>query len=147
MGMEFGERCGGEQLVDHMLPIPGEGRVIHVPLCNNDRRVAKFNFDDLCRKPLGRADYALIATHYDAIFLDKVPKLSVNDGVEFKRFVSLVDIMYDKKVALHCLSEVPCDELYNTPVDMHIDEQLAWKRCQSMLTEMSSMKYSHRASL
>jgi len=142
---KFEKLAGAEAERDVELPIPHEKRTIYIPAVNHEEGVARFNFADLCGKPLGRSDYSLIATNYHTIFVDNIPRLTTNDAIEFKRFVSLIDMMYDKKVNLHTLSEVPCREIYGNTDDLHLDEQFAWRRCQSMLTEMQSTKYQNMA--
>jgi cell division protein ZapE len=138
-------KLAGNISKDVQLAVPFEKRNVHVSAAG-DEGVARFTFSDLCGKPLGRSDYSLIATKYHTVFVDDIPQLTADHGIEFKRFVSLVDMMYDKKVNLHTLSEVPTEELYfGKTDDLHLDEQFAWRRCKSMLTEMASTKYQSMA--
>jgi len=87
---------------------------------------------------------------FHTVFLDAVPKMTAEeDGIEFQRFVSLIDILYDKKVKLHMQSEVHCASIYQPPAHMEElggdelsgqagDALWAWRRTQNKLTEMSS---------
>jgi len=87
------------------LPIPQEKRHITIPAQGTDSRgasVARFSFDDLCSQNMGRADYSTIAEKYNTIFIYRVPKFEPDLGAEFRRFVSLTDILYGKKVAFIC---------------------------------------------
>jgi len=139
---KFLKAAGDDIQHDVELPVPLESRSLKIKAAAPSEGVARFTFQDLCKKPLGRSDYSLIATNFHTVFVDDVPQLTADDGVEFKRFVSLVDMMYDKKVSLHLLSAVPCSEIYTGgEKDLHLDDLFAWRRCRSMLTEMQSSKY------
>merc|ERR1712176_1049367 len=132
-----------------MIAIAHEKRGIMVPASGVDVRggkVAKFSFHDLCVQNLGRADYSTIAENFNTIFIEGVPKFKQELGTEFKRFVSLTDILYGKKVALYMQSAVHTDVLFEdglNPDDMDIDEMMAFNRCSSMLAEMQNPKYHH----
>eukprot|EP00928_Gymnodinium_smaydae_P004052 TRINITY_DN11418_c0_g1_i1.p1 TRINITY_DN11418_c0_g1~~TRINITY_DN11418_c0_g1_i1.p1 ORF type:complete len:584 (+),score=66.54 TRINITY_DN11418_c0_g1_i1:56-1807(+) len=129
------------------LPIPHEKRSITVPVTGQDARgasVARLSFDDLCVNNMGRADYSVLAEQYHTIFIEAVPKYKPDLGAEFRRFVSLVDILYGKKVAVYLQSEVPTKELFASSAmnaDLDLDELIAFRRCSSMLGEMQSPKY------
>jgi len=128
-----------------------EGRPFPVPMSGVDAqggRVARFHFDDLCSKARGRAEFAALATEFDTVFIDEIPKLNADLGAEFCRLVSLVDMLYDKKCILHCTSELPMHAIWDMPESVdNVDEMWAWRRTRAKLTEMSSMKYTKMASL
>jgi len=110
--------------------------------------VARFSFDELCGKSLGRAEYSAVAENFHTVFLDGVPKYKPDLGAEFRRFVALTDILYGKKVALYLQSEVHTDELFagsaaGAEADLDLDELWAFRRCTSMMSEMQSPKYHH----
>jgi len=134
---------------DLEVPIFQEKRSIKVPFHGLDKqgaRVARFSFHDLCVKNLGRADYSTIAEHFHTVFVDGVPKFVPDLGAEFRRYVSLVDILYGKKVALYLQSEVDTDELFANSMmspDLDMDELWAFRRCTSMMSEMQNPKYHH----
>merc|ERR1740129_1676017 len=134
---------------DFQLRIPMEKRHINVPAFGVDARgakVARFTFEDLCGKNMGRADYSTIAENYHTLFIEEVPKFKPDLGAEFRRFVSLTDILYGKKVALYLQSEVHTSELFSDAMmnpDMDLDELWAFRRCGSMLQEMQNPKYEH----
>merc|ERR1712087_210481 len=80
------------------------------------------------------------------VFIEGVPKFKPDLGAEFRRFVSLTDILYGKKVALYLQSEVHTSELFSDAMmnpDMDLDELWAFRRCGSMLQEMQNPKYEH----
>lgn len=127
-----------------------EGRPIQVPAsgaCEHGH-VARFHFNDLCGKPRGRAEFAALATKYDTIFIDEVPRLNADLGAEFARLVSLIDVLYDKKCLLHCTSELPMCEIWDMPENTNnMDEMWAWRRTKNKLAEMASTKYAKVAGI
>jgi len=134
------------------LQVPNEGATRKLPIqqASSSHGVARLPFDDLCRKPRGRAEYSALAQSFHTVFIDAVPKMTAEeDGIEFQRFVSLIDILYDKKVNLHMQSEVHCTSIYQPPAHMEElggdelsgqagDALWAWRRTQNKLNEMSS---------
>lgn len=143
----FKEAINGSLETDLEVLIPQENRKVKVPMAGVDGRganVAKFSFNDLCGKTLGRADYSVLAEHYHTIFVEGVPKFTPDMGAEFRRFVSLTDILYGKKVALVMQSETPVDKIFADAAmdpELDLDELWAFRRCSSMLGEMQSPKY------
>merc|ERR1719188_968151 len=100
---------------DEAVAIAQEGRNLLVPASGEDvrgARVAWLPFHALCGKDTGRADYSTLAEKYHTVFITGVPKFRADLGAEFRRFVSLTDILYSKKVALYLQSEVHTDELF-----------------------------------
>eukprot|EP00944_MAST-04C_sp_MAST-4C-sp1_P006817 g6817.t1 len=143
-----------------------KGRNIHVPLAAENTNVARFTFADLCEKPLGAGDYIKIAQTYHTIFLLDIPVLTKFEINEMRRFITLIDILYehDTKVVFTASAdpmnlfkpenEVDADEDLDhgdllgtaeyTPVIK--DEVFAFDRTISRLTEMQSTEYLRRAS-
>jgi len=134
------------------LKVPNEGATRKLPIqqASSSHGVARLPFDDLCRQPRGRAEFSALAESFHTVFIDAVPKMTAEeDGIEFQRFVSLIDILYDKKVKLHMQSEVHCASIYQPPAHMEElggdelsgqagDALWAWRRTQNKLNEMSS---------
>ena len=73
---------------------------------------ARFSFAELCEKPLGARDYLAIAARYATIFIDRVPVLAENRRNEAKRFILLIDTLYDHRTRLVVSAEAPPEELY-----------------------------------
>lgn len=69
-------------------------------------------FDELCLQPLGAADYLAIGSRFETVILSNIPKLNHEKCNEAKRFVTLIDALYECKVRLICSAEVPIRELY-----------------------------------
>lgn len=63
---------------------------------------AQFHFDDLCRKPLAAEDFLIIASNFHTVFLHDVPKLTLEEHNEARRFTNLVDALYEHSVRLIC---------------------------------------------
>ncbi len=111
-----------------------KGRTIPVPLAA--RGVARFSFTDLCEKALGARDYITIATHFHTVVLDGVPQLSRDKRNEARRFMNLVDALYEHRVKLVVAADGPPDGLY--PEGHGADE---FQRTVSRLMEMQSRDY------
>jgi cell division protein ZapE len=92
------------------LPLAVNGRVVELPLVANG--VARATFWDLCAKPLGAADYLAIAQAVRVLILEDIPALSSENYNEAKRFVTLIDALYEAKVRLICSAADAPERLY-----------------------------------
>lgn len=110
------------------------GRVIVVPA--QAMGVARFAFEDLCGRPLGARDFLKIANRYHTVVLDRVPVFSRLRSDEAKRFILLIDTLYDRGVKLVASFAVPLGQL---PQDDKTAFEFA--RCISRLEEMRSADY------
>lgn len=86
----------GENVVARDIPM--SGRTLHVP--HSSGRCARFSFADLCEQPLGASDFLTIAAQYDVVLIDHVPMLGPERRNATKRFIILVDALYDNTVRL-----------------------------------------------
>jgi peroxisome-assembly ATPase len=86
----------GEQVVETALTT--QGRKVHVPKAALEARVCQFSFQELCEKPLGAADYLVIAEAFPVVFVRDIPKLRLESINAMRRFITLVDCMYDAGV-------------------------------------------------
>jgi len=116
--------------------IPMKGRSIHVPAAAG--RAARFTFADLCEKPLGASDFLAIADRYDAVFVEHIPQLGPEKRNETKRFITLVDALYDKSVRLYATAAAPAEELLT---ERRGTEGFEFDRTVSRLFEMRSPDY------
>merc|ERR1719160_2311795 len=116
-----------------------------VPKCGADDRVAYFTFSDLCERALGAADYLSVAMRYHTVFVDEVPKLTLAERNEVRRFITLVDTFYEKRVKLVLRADSPAQDIFTfAEVDKASavqDEIFAWDRTVSRLIEMQSSEY------
>jgi cell division protein ZapE len=113
-----------------------KGRILHVP-CSADG-VARFGFSDICEKPLAASDYLRLAHDYHTIMIDRIPVMDYPERNAAKRFIALIDTLYDNAVKLMASAEAD-------PVSLYIatdgDEANEFKRTASRLIEMSSESY------
>lgn len=86
---------GGEQ---HPLTLHVQGRQIDMPRFHNG--VARAKFYDLCGRMLGPADYLALADAVRVLILEDIPCLGRNNFNEAKRFVTLIDALYEAKIRL-----------------------------------------------
>lgn len=110
------------------------GRQIAVPLMAMG--AARFGFADLCDKPLGTRDFVRIAHQFDAIVIDNIPQMDRTRSEASKRFILLIDSLYDRGVKLAASFAVPLEQL-------GADDKTAFEfqRTLSRLTEMQSEEY------
>lgn len=112
------------------------GRDLFVP--SSAVGVARFSFSDLCEKPLGSRDYLQIADHFDTILLEDVPRLTFEKRNEAKRFITLIDALYDNRIKLVISAEARAEELYHASQGT---EAFEFDRTVSRLIEMQSHEY------
>lgn len=116
------------------MQIEVKGRVIAVPEAHLG--VAWMSFDALCRAPLGADDYLAIARAFHTLILEGVPRLSRDERNEARRFVTLIDALYDSHVHLIASADAEPDELYAAG-----DGADLFQRTASRLMEMRSEEY------
>jgi cell division protein ZapE len=103
-----------------------------------DGSVGRFTFKELCETPLGAADYLAIAQRCDTIILTDIPKLTPEKRNEAKRFVTLIDALYEHKVDLLCTAAAEPEALYTDG-----DGAFEFKRTVSRLAEMQSKNWGN----
>ncbi len=111
-----------------------QGRTLHV--LNQAMGVARFEFDELCKKPLGAADYLTLARRYPTLLLDRVPRMGLDERNWAARFVTLVDALYESKTKLVMSADAQPDDLYVSG-----DGAFEFQRTASRLHEMRSAAY------
>ena len=111
-----------------------QGREIEIPKVAEGVAIA--GFGDLCEKPLGPADYLAIAENFHTLVLRGIPKLGPKKRNEAKRFVTLIDALYEAKVNLICSADAPAEALYEEG-----DGAFEFERTVSRLMEMRSVEY------
>lgn len=96
-----------------------------------------FSFAELCGEPKGARDYLTLAAQCDTLVLTHIPQLTSDKHNEARRFITLIDVLYDYKVTLICSAEVAIDDLYRHGKNAH-----DFSRTRSRLIEMQSTQYS-----
>ncbi len=92
------------------LTLTVQGHAVTLPAWRNG--VARASFADLCARPLGPADYLAIADAVEVLILDDIPTLSRARNNEAKRFVTLIDALYEARVPLICSAAAEPEALY-----------------------------------
>lgn len=128
---------GAQARPDHLMV---NGRVIEVPRAALG--VAHFGFKELCGRALGPSDYLELATQYHTLVLSGIPLLSPENKDEARRFVTLVDALYEHKVTLICSAAAPPESLYPTGIGA-----FEFQRTVSRLMEMQAEDYITRPHL
>ena len=106
-------------------------RTLHVPFAAVG--VARFDFADLCNRPLGAADYLALTERFHTLFLEAVPMLTPNRRNEARRFMTLIDALYERRMMLFASAEAPAQALYPAG-----DGAFEFNRTVSRLLEMQS---------
>jgi cell division protein ZapE len=119
--------------------LPLKGRTVHVPRAAMG--VARFTFHALCDEPLAAADYLRIAHEYHTIILDHIPVMNFDTRNAAKRFIILIDTLYDMNVKLIASAAAEPDALYQADEGFEAQE---FKRTASRLIEMRSQAYLAR---
>jgi cell division protein ZapE len=107
------------------------GRTLYVPMAAEG--VARFDFEALCGQPLGAGDYLTLATHFHTLVLDAIPRLSPENYDRARRFITLIDTLYDHRVKLVASAAAMPDQLYERG-----EGAKAFERTASRLEEMQS---------
>ena len=110
------------------------GRTLDVPA--QARGVARYTFEELCKRPLGPADYLALAETFHTFIVSDIPKLRPEDRNEARRLVTFIDACYEQKANVICSAAVPPDELYVKGVG-----EFEFRRCASRLIEMQAEDY------
>jgi cell division protein ZapE len=121
------------------LDISIKGRVLHVPCSAHG--VARFSFADICEEPLAASDYLRLARDYHTIIIDRIPVMDYSGRNAAKRFITLIDTLYDNGVKLMASAAADPLSLY---VATEGNEANEFKRTSSRLIEMSSESYLAR---
>jgi len=97
--------------------------------------IARIGFDNLCNKPLAASDYIEIALRYKGIIIDNIPILNDILRNETRRFIWLIDALYDKNCFLIANAEVKFKDLYQGN-----EWGFEFQRTISRITEMSQLQ-------
>jgi len=118
------------------MELPHLGRFIHVPKAGGG--AARFAFADLCEVPLGASDFVRIAQAFHTLVVENIPVIGAEKRNEAKRFILLIDTLYDSSVKLVASAAVEPDRLY---LGNEGFETFEFRRTVSRLIEMRSNAY------
>jgi cell division protein ZapE len=119
------------------LRLPVNGREVELPRFANG--IGRASFWELCAKPLGPADYLAIAQAVRVLILEDIPQLSSYNYNEAKRFVTLIDALYEARVRLICSAADVPERLY-----LEGSGSFEFERTASRLREMQAADWGIR---
>jgi cell division protein ZapE len=128
MNAIWSDLAGGESAP---LVLRVKGREVELPAFRNG--VARAGFHDLCGRPLGPADFLALADAVKVLMIDDIPALSRNNFNEAKRFVTLIDALYEARVRLICSAAARPEMLY-----LEGEGTFEFERTASRLREMQA---------
>ena len=127
-----------DRLTDEAPPEAGsltvKGRKIVIPAAAH--QVARFSFADLCEQPMGPSDYLEIGAQFCTVIVDGIPALGPDKRDVARRFVTLVDALYEHRSVLICSAATPPDTIYDGD-----DWKFEFRRTVSRLIEMQAEDY------
>ena len=100
--------------------------------------IARFNFKDLCAKNIGAEDYIKIAEKCDLIIIENIPNFNNVNSNQQQRFITLIDIIYEKSIPLMITSQSKLDSLSSSD-----NLKQSFKRTISRLYELTSVKSNY----
>ena len=130
---ELWQDLTGGRDIRHSLQV--KGRSLDIPRYHNG--VGRLSFYDLCGKPLGPADYLTLAEALRVIVIDDIPQLGRHNFNEAKRFVTLIDALYESKTRLICSAAALPEMLY-----LEGEGVFEFERTASRLREMQSADWT-----
>ena len=130
----FLELSGGQRIAPRKIDLGG--RNLELPAAAGG--VARASFSDLCDKPLGAVDFLALARNFHTLILDDIPVLDFERRNQTKRFITLIDILYEHHVKLIASAAAEPTELYRAATGHEIFE---FDRTVSRLIEMRSESY------
>lgn len=123
----WNDLTGGDR--GHPLRLPVNGREVELPRYANG--VGRASFWELCARPLGPGDFLAVAQAVRVLILEDIPQLSSSNFNEAKRFVTLIDALYEAKVRLICSAADEPERLY-----IEGEGSFEFERTASRLREM-----------
>jgi cell division protein ZapE len=118
----------------HPATILVKGRAVEIP--ESALGVARFQFEDLCAQPLGANDYLVLSHNFHTLIIENVPILTPRRRNEARRFINLIDTLYDNGTGLIMSAEAKPSALYPEG-----DGADLFQRTASRLMEMRSNDY------
>lgn len=125
----WNELTGGDNGGSLTLEVMGR----HLVIPHFHSGVGRASFDDLCAHALGPADYLAVANAMKLLMIDDIPELSSSNFNQAKRFVTLIDALYEAKVRLVCSAAAEPEQLY-----VQGEGSFEFERTASRLREMQS---------
>jgi cell division protein ZapE len=134
MDRVFGRLTGGAEPKPARLMV--QGHPLDVPA--QAMGVARLSYADACQRPLGASDYIALARAYHTILLEGVPVIPAARRDEAKRFITMIDVLYERRVKLIVSAAAEPQNLYRAESG---HEAFEFARAASRLAEMRSRDY------
>ncbi|KAI8901578.1 AFG1-like ATPase-domain-containing protein [Globomyces pollinis-pini] len=138
----FNRICNGKPVTPTNLNFLGRSLIIQ-ETCG---RTAKLSFKQICGEPHSAADYLQLAERFDIIILTDIPKLTLDDRNEVRRFITLIDALYDTKVKLIATMEAPLSGLFTgdhkNTVKHHETDQILFDDLKLDTKQLSSAMFT-----
>ena len=128
----FSRLAGGDQVKPRQLTV--QGRQLDIAVAAEG--LARFEYAALCERALGPGDYLAIATHFHTVIIDNIPRLTADEFDRARRFITLVDALYEHKVKVIVSAETTPDDIFTEGLGSK-----AFERTASRLMEMQSARY------
>ena len=131
-GYFLSEQAGWEETCAEVLGKPAEPRTLNVysrPVKINtvgETGAARFDFSEVCMQNLGPADYLTIASTFPVIIIDNVPILTMLKKNEARRFITLLDALYECRVKLLIRAASTPDNLFFPDADTKAEDDIVW---------------------
>jgi cell division protein ZapE len=122
-----------DHAIEEKITLNVKGREFHA---RSAGRVARFTFSELCEQPHGAEDYLAIVDKFDAVIIENVPRMGYDRRNEAKRFMTLIDVLYDNRRRVIITAEAAAEKLYHGT-----DHAFEFDRTISRLQEMQSTSY------
>lgn len=130
-----------DSLIDSMV-LDAQGREVFVPKASEEYSIARFSFYDLCGTAKGAADYLAIGERFHTIFIEDVPKLNYHEVNLVRRWITLIDALYECHVKLVMHAATYPEDMFQVDLENeHCDEVFAFDRTRSRMEEMRSEGY------
>ncbi|KAK0482367.1 AFG1-like ATPase-domain-containing protein [Armillaria novae-zelandiae] len=98
------------------------GRQLHVPRISSQGDTCMFSFQQLCEESLGPADYLTLSSTFRTIIITDIPIIRLPSGKnQARRFISLIDALYESRCRIVCMSDIQLDDLFQIDIDRGTD--------------------------
>jgi len=99
--------------------------------------IVRFNFNELCDQNLGAEDYLEIIKNCKFIVIDQIPQFNDTNSNQQQRFITLLDVIYDKNIPIAVTTNQNLDEFTSSRL-----LEKPFKRTISRLYELTSIEYN-----
>ena len=113
-----------------------KGRIFEIK--NYFEKIARFDFNELCNQNIGAEDFLKITKTCSLIVIDNIPNFNDNNVNQQQRFITLIDILYEKKIPLMTSSETNLENFGSSRSLVY-----PFKRTLSRLYELTSIKLNN----